>query len=85
MNPSVFSQWSVIALVLLVSVVFLVHRQWPKVFGRFRRSLVIWMLRPMRWAWVRRAGRMVAPVPTVKGFAGGSCGGCGGCGTKSVE
>ncbi len=85
MTSSMLAQWLLVSLVLVASVVYLAHRQWPEWFALLRRSLVIWALRPVRPAWVRGVGRWLAPAPTVGGLLDGSCGGCSGCGGRTSE
>ena len=77
MDLSLFWQYLVIGLAVLLSLAVVVRKRAPGLERRMRAALALWLLRPGRAAGLQRLGRWIAPPPA--GNAG-SCGGCNDCG-----
>lgn len=69
-------QYAVIALLVLLSAIFVWRTRFPASWRRMRVALAIPMLREERPAWMRSIGRKIAPASAL---ASGECGGCDGC------
>lgn len=81
MDASVLLQYVVIALAVALSAGYVFKRQWPGVVRRLRIACALPLLRDGRAAWVRQAGRWIAPPVQGNGSACGT--GCDGCGPRS--
>lgn len=77
MTASLFAQYAVIALAVLLSAVYVVRKQWPHALRAVRVGCAVPLLRDGRPAWLRALGRAIAPAPRVAGEGG--CGSCHGC------
>lgn len=73
-------QWTIIALAVLASASYAIHKLAPRSVRRVRTEIALVFLQSGRGPSVRRFGRWLAPKPQ----AGGGCGGgsCDGCETK---
>ncbi len=69
-------QYAVIALLVLLSAIFVWRTRFPASWRRMRVALAIPMLREGRPAWMQSLGRKIAPGSAL---ASGECGGCDGC------
>jgi hypothetical protein len=78
MSTALFVQYLVIALAVISSTAYVVHRQWPRLWRRARIQCAVPLLREGRAGWMQRLGRAIAPVPRTAGAAG--CGDCNHCG-----
>ncbi|MGY1459028.1 MULTISPECIES: DUF6587 family protein [unclassified Luteimonas] len=76
MEPGLVLQYVVVAVVVALSAMMVLRRQFPAAARRMRVALAIPMVREGRPAWLRAVGRRIAP-PVLAGGAG--CGSCGGC------
>lgn len=65
----------VVGLVVLAAAAFVLHDRSPSLSRRLRVALAVPLVREGRPAWMKRAGRWIAPPRA----AVGGCGGCGGC------
>ena len=74
---SLFWQYLVIGLAVLLSLAVVVRKRAPGLERRMRAALALWLLRPGRAAGLQRLGRWIAPPPA---GSAGSCGGCNDCG-----
>ena len=77
MDLSLFWQYLVIGLAVLLSLAVVVRKRAPGLERRVRAALALWLLRPGRAAALQWLGRRIAPPPTA---GSGSCGGCNDCG-----
>lgn len=77
MDVPLWLQYVVIALAIVVSVVVVVRKQFPRFAVALRKRLALWLLRDTRPAALRALGKRMAPVVTA-GVAG--CDGCDSCG-----
>lgn len=77
MSASLLVQWLVVGLAVLASAVQVARLRFPGAVAALRRSLVLFLMRDGRPAWLRRIGRAIAPAPRVTLPAAGGCGGCG--------
>ena len=77
MDAALVAQYTVIAVAVLASAVFVARRQFPGAVRRLRVALAVPMVREGKPEWLRRLGRRIAP-PVQSGDA--SCGGCNSCG-----
>lgn len=78
MGAGLLLQYVVIALAVTLSAGYVFKRQWPGVVRRLRIACAASLLRDGRAAWLRNAGRWIAPPAQGNG---GTCGtGCDGCG-----
>lgn len=64
-----------VALIVLASAAFVLHSRAPALSRRLRVAIAVPMVREGRPAWMRRAGRWIAPPRLTKA----GCGGCDGC------
>ena len=69
-------QYAVIALLVLLSALFVWRTRFPASWRRTRVALAIPMLCEGRPAWMRSIGRKIPPASAL---ASGECGGCDGC------
>jgi len=76
MHAGLLVQYVVIALAVLLSAGFVVHKQFPAGVRRVRIACAVPLVREGRAAWLRRLGRWLAPAPRV---GEGKCGGCNSC------
>ncbi|GAB3352320.1 DUF6587 family protein [Lysobacter tyrosinilyticus] len=76
MHAGMLAQYVVIALAVLLSAGFVVHKQFPAGVRRLRIACAVPLVREGRAAWLRRLGRWLAPEPRV---GEGKCGGCNSC------
>jgi hypothetical protein len=77
MSAGLLAQWVLVGIAVLASVVHVARVRFPGAVAAVRRSLTLFLLRDGRPAWLRRAGRVIAPAPRVALPAAGGCGGCG--------
>ncbi|MGH8073228.1 MAG: DUF6587 family protein [Lysobacter sp.] len=77
MEAGLLLQYTVIALAVLASAVYVARRQFPAVVRKLRVLVAVPMVREGKPRWLQRLGRAVAPP--VRGD-NGSCGTCNGCG-----
>lgn len=76
MDASLFIQYCLIALAVVVSAAIVFRSQCPRTARRLRAHLTGWLLRPARPVWLQRLGRRLAPAVA----AGATrCSGCDGC------
>ena len=69
------AQEFIVALLVLAAAAFVLHDRAPRLSRRLRVAMAVPLVREGRPAWVKRAGRWIAP-PRV---ASKGCGGCNGC------
>jgi hypothetical protein len=69
------AQEFIVALLVLAAAAFVLHDRAPGLSRRLRVAMAVPLVREGRPAWVKRAGRWIAP-PRV---ASKGCGGCTGC------
>lgn len=69
-------QYAVIAVLVVLSAVFVWRTRFPASWRRMRVALAIPLLRDGRPAWARSIGRWIAPASAL---ASGECGGCDSC------
>lgn len=81
MSTSLLLQYLAIALAVLASAVFVLKRQFPGAVRRLRIACALPLVREGRPAWLRAAGKWVAPPTSLAGA--GACGGCDNCETPS--
>lgn len=74
---SLWWQYALIALAVLVSAAVVVRKRLPGVERAVRGRLALLLVRPGRAAWLQRLGRAIAPPAA---GSGGACGGCDSCG-----
>ena len=69
------AQEFIVALLVLAAAAFVLHDRAPRLSRRLRVAMAVPLVREGRPAWVKRAGRWIAPprVPS------NGCGGCNGC------
>jgi hypothetical protein len=79
MSASLFLQYVVIAVAVLLSVWVVAKKQFPGSVRRLRVSLALPLLREGKPAWMRAIGLRVSPVSQVGDSA---CGGCDNCSPK---
>lgn len=77
MDAGLLLQYGVIALAVLASAAYVLHRQLPAFTRRLRVACAVPLVREGRPRWLRSLGRRIAP-PATAGAA--ACGGCDGCG-----
>lgn len=65
----------IVGTLVLGAAAFVLHDQAPRVSRRLRVAMAVPLVREGRPAWMRRAGRWIAPPR----FASNGCGGCSGC------
>jgi hypothetical protein len=68
-------QHAMVALIVLGSAAYVLHVRAPGLSRRLRVALAVPLVREGRPAWMKRAGRWIAP-PRVASMG---CGGCSGC------
>ena len=78
MSASLLVQYVVIALAVVLSAAVVVKKQFPGAWRRLRVGLALPLLREGRPAWLRAAGRRIAPPAAMAGD--GACGSCDNCG-----
>lgn len=76
MHAGLALQYIVIALVVAISAVFVMRKQFPNATRRLRIAVALPLLREGAPAWLQRLGRRIAPPARI---AGDGCGGCNGC------
>ena len=76
MQAGLAMQYIVIALVVAVSAVFVMRKQFPNATRKLRIAIAVPMLREGVPGWIRAIGRSVAPPPRT---SDDGCGGCNGC------
>lgn len=76
MHAGLALQYVVIALVVAISAVFVMRKQFPNATRRLRIAIAVPMLREGEPPWVKAIGRRIAPPARI---AGDGCGGCNGC------
>lgn len=76
MQAGMLVQYVVIALAVLLSAGFVLHKQFPAGVRRMRIACAVPLVREGRAAWLRRFGRWLAPEPRA---GEGKCGGCNSC------
>ena len=76
MDPGLLLQYLVVALAVVASAVVVMRKQFPNATRRLRIALALPLLREGRAAWMKSAGRIIAPAPRAQGK---DCGGCDGC------
>jgi hypothetical protein len=76
MDAGLFAQYVAIALAVLVSIVVVMHKQFPNATRRLRIAVALTLLREERMGWVKSLGKLIAPVPRA---GGKECGGCDSC------
>ena len=79
MSTSLFLQYVVIAVAVLLSVWVVAKKQFPGSVRKLRVALALPLLREGKPAWVRSLGLRISPVPQTGNAA---CGGCDNCGPK---
>ena len=77
METGLLVQYTVIALAVVLSAVYVARRQFPAAVRRLRVLVALPMVRDGKPRWLQRLGRTIAPPAQ---GAAGSCGGCNGCG-----
>jgi len=77
MDAGMLAQYTVVAIAVLLSIVFVARKQFPAGLRRLRIVCAVPLVREGRNPWLQRMGRWLAPPPA----SGGACGGCGGCDT----
>ena len=76
MPAGLLTQYVVIAMAVLLSAGFVVHKQFPAGLRRLRIACAVPLVREGRAAWLRRFGRWLAPEPRA---GKGNCGSCNSC------
>lgn len=76
MDAGLWLQYGVIAMAVLASVAYVLHRQLPGFTRRLRLACALPLVREHRPRWLRAIGRWIAPRSSA---AGGACGGCDSC------
>ena len=82
MENSMWLQYLIIALAVLVSAWVVLKKQFPGVVRRMRGALALWLVRPAHSQRLQDWGRRLAPPPSGDG---GACGGCSSCETKAPK
>ena len=82
MSASLFLQYAVIAVAVLLSAWVVAKKQFPGSVRRLRVSLALPLLREGRPAWMRAIGLRVSPVAQGGDAA---CGGCDNCGPSTSK
>ena len=77
MPAGLLTQYLAITLVVAVSAVFVMRRQFPNATRRLRIAIAVPMLRETAPRWVKAVGRRIAPP--ARSIGDSSCGGCNGC------
>ena len=70
-------QYTVIALAIVISIVVVARKQFPRQLAAARKRLAIWLLREGRAPSLQALGRRLAPATTSNAA---NCGGCDSCG-----
>jgi hypothetical protein len=76
MHTGLALQYTVIAVVVVVSAAFVLRRQFPNATRKLRIAIALPMLREGEPRWIKAIGRRIAPPARI---AGDACGGCNGC------
>ena len=76
MPAGLLAQYLAIALVVAVSAVFVMRRQFPNATRRLRIVIALPLLREHSPGWMKSLGRAIAPAPKA---GGPNCGGCDNC------
>lgn len=76
MDAGLLTQYLVIALVVILSVVIVARAQFPAATRKLRIALALPLLRDGMPGWAKALGRRLAPAPRGGGSA---CGGCSSC------
>ena len=71
------AQHAIVVVIVIAAALFVLRDRAPVFTRRVRIALAVPLVREGRPAWLKRAGRCIAPAPT----ASGACGSCGGCST----
>ena len=79
MSVPLLMEYVVIALAVLCSAGYVMHKQWPEVLRVVRIHCAVPLLRDGRASWLRSIGHAIAPMPRTGQSA---CGGCNTCGTN---
>ena len=82
MSASLFLQYAVIAVAVLLSAWVVAKKQFPGSVRRLRVSLALPLLREGRPSWMRAIGLRVSPVAQAGDTA---CGGCDNCGPSTPK
>ncbi len=77
MHAGLALQYVVIALVVAISAVFVMRKQFPNATRSLRIAIAVPLLREGKPRWVKAIGRFAAPPPART--TGDACGGCSGC------
>lgn len=78
MDAGMLAQYTVIAIAVLLSIVFVAKKQFPAGVRRLRIVCAVPLVREGRNPWLQRMGRWLAPAPV---SSAGDCGGCTSCDT----
>ena len=78
MDAGMLAQYTVIAIAVLLSIVFVAKKQFPAGVRRLRIVCAVPLVREGRNPWLQRMGRWLAPAPMANA---GDCGGCTSCDT----
>ena len=81
MDASLWIQYLIIALAVLVSAWVVAKKQFPGSVRKLRVAIALPLLREGSSAWMQSLGRWVSPV---KQSSSGACGGCDNCGPTSL-
>ena len=76
MATGLLMQYLLITLAVCVSLVVVMHKQFPGTTRRLRIALALPLVRDGAPASLKKLGRWIAPVPVA---GGKDCGGCNGC------
>ena len=76
MPAGLLAQYLAIALVVAVSAVFVMRRQFPNATRRLRIAIALPLLREHSPGWMKSLARAIAPAPKA---GGPNCGGCDNC------
>ena len=82
MSASLFVQYAIIAVAVLLSAWVVAKKQFPGSVRRLRVSLALPLLREGRPSWMRAIGLRVSPVAPAGDTA---CGGCDNCGPSAPK
>ncbi len=77
MPAGLLAQYLAIALVVAISAVFVMRRQFPNATRRLRIVIALPLLREHSPGWMKSLGRRIAPP--ARSIGDSSCGGCNGC------
>lgn len=76
MEGGLLLQYFAIALAVIASGGHVLHKQFPAGVRRMRIACAVPLVREGRAGWMRKLGRLIAPM---QAGAVSSCGGCSGC------